>query len=92
MYLNCDAGHTNLFRDGGGSPPAGAMPGGPGFNAGMQHVSGGGGVAGGRYIKFQLQQGIVREAVEMDLSQVSSLNEMKTLVMQFMDNKVEYCF
>ena len=68
------------FRDGGGSPPCGSVTG-----AGM---GGPGSPSTGRYIKFQLQQGIVREAVEMDLSQVNTLNEMKTLVMQFMDNKV----
>ena len=54
----------------------------------------GGGVAaftpGGQanYIKFQLQQGLVREAVEVDLTQLSSLVDLKSFAIQFMDTKV----
>ncbi|XP_075262638.1 serine/threonine-protein kinase D3-like isoform X2 [Convolutriloba macropyga] len=53
----------------------------------------GGGVAaftpGGQanYIKFQLQQGLVREAVEVDLTQLSSLVDLKSFAIQFMDTK-----
>ncbi len=40
------------------------------------------------YIKFQLQQGLVRDVVEVDISQVSTMTDLKNLALQFMDVKV----